>query len=81
MSWLALRRWYREEARVPLGHVCLFVDVGMMALAVYVTGGTASLLFPIFMVRVADQIHGTSRRLPLVFAHVGNAQCEVLNAQ
>ena len=70
VSWLALRRWYRDEARVPLGHVFMFVDVGMMALAVYVTGGTASLLFPIFMVRVADQIHGTSRRLPLVFAHV-----------
>ena len=70
LSWLALRRWYRENARVQLGLVFLFVDVAMMALAVYVTGGTESLLYPIFMVRVADQIHGTSRRLPLVFAHV-----------
>jgi hypothetical protein len=41
-----------------------------MALAVYSTGGTESLLYPIFMVRVADQMHGTSRRLPLIFAHV-----------
>ena len=70
LSWLALRRWYRADARVELGRVFLFSDVAIMALAVYATGGTASLLFPIFMVRVADQIHGTSRRLPLVFAHV-----------
>ncbi len=70
LSWLALRRWYREGGRVELGRVFLFSDVAIMALAVYATGGTASLLFPIFMVRVADQIHGTSRRLPLVFAHV-----------
>ena len=40
LSWLALRRWYRQDAPVPLGQVFLFVDVGMMALAVYATGGT-----------------------------------------
>ena len=69
LSWLALRWLYRQEARVGLGEIFLVVDVAVMALAVYATGGTASLLFPIFMVRVADQIHGTSRRLPLIFAH------------
>ncbi len=71
-TWVALRRWYAPGG-VRLGELFLFGDVAIMALAVYATGGTDSLLFPIFMVRVADQIHGTSRRLPLVFAHVNVA--------
>ena len=72
-SWLLLRRFYRPESRISLGTIFLFADVGVMALALYATGGTESLLFPIFMVRVADQIHGTSRRLPLIFAHLNPA--------
>jgi signal transduction histidine kinase/CheY-like chemotaxis protein len=73
VSWAALRRWYQPGGRLPIGEAFLFSDVAIMAMAVYATGGTESLLFPIFMVRVADQIHGTSRRLPLVFAHVNVA--------
>jgi signal transduction histidine kinase/CheY-like chemotaxis protein len=69
-SWLVLRWCYRPETGLPLGTVFLFADVVIMALAVYATGGTESLLYPIFMVRVADQVHGTSRRLPIIFAHV-----------
>jgi two-component system sensor histidine kinase/response regulator len=69
-SWILLKRYYRPEGRISLGTAFLFSDVTVMALAVYSTGGTESLLYPIFMVRVADQIHGTSRRLPLIFAHL-----------
>jgi hypothetical protein len=80
VSWAALCRWYEPGGRLPLGQAFLFSDVAVMALAVYATGGTDSLLFPVFMVRVADQIHGTSRRLPLVFAHVnvGAYVCVIL---
>jgi signal transduction histidine kinase/CheY-like chemotaxis protein len=69
-SWILLRAYYDPDGRLPLAAVFLFADVAVMALAVYATGGTESLLYPVFTVRVADQIHGTSRRLPLVFAHV-----------
>jgi signal transduction histidine kinase/CheY-like chemotaxis protein len=70
LSWLAIWRWYRPHGRVTVENVVLLLDPIMMALAVYATGGTESLMFPIFTVQVADQSPGTVRSRPLLFAHI-----------
>jgi signal transduction histidine kinase/CheY-like chemotaxis protein len=73
LSWLAIRRWYRPASRLSIENIVLLLDPIPMALAVYATGGTESLLFPIFTVQVADQSPGTVRSRPLLFAHVNIA--------
>jgi signal transduction histidine kinase/CheY-like chemotaxis protein len=73
LSWLAIRRWYRPIGRVTVENVVLLLDPLMMAFAVYTTGGTESLMFPIFTVQVADQSPGNVRNRPLLFAHINIA--------
>jgi len=65
-----LRSWYRRGARLPLPTILIWLDtLPLLMLPVYVTGGTESLLFPIFAVRLGDFNQGNFRRLPLVLAH------------
>jgi len=69
-SWLSLRLWFRSKPLVSLVTILIWLDTVPMMLAVYATGGTASLLYPVFAIRLGDFNQGNFRRLPLVFAHV-----------
>jgi len=68
VSWVGLRTWYGRTA-VDLGFVSLCADLVPFILLVYVTGGPASWLYPVLLVRVADQIPAGHRRVR-IFAHV-----------
>jgi len=62
-SWLALARWYGKTGRVDLGVVFLAVDILAFVLLIYLTGGERSWLFPLLLVRVADQANTSFRRV------------------
>jgi len=56
-SWLALRAWYRTDARVHLGSLFLLTDLAVFGAAVWATGASASWLFFLPYARVFDQLH------------------------
>ncbi len=55
-QWVVLRRYFARSKRVHLGTVFLASDVPILTLAVYATGGHASLIWPVYVLRVADQL-------------------------
>jgi signal transduction histidine kinase/CheY-like chemotaxis protein len=67
VSQWTLSRYYRQDARIDLGSLFLAVDVIVFVLAIYVSGGDKSWLWPLLCVRVADQI-ATSPRQAFAFA-------------
>src|SRR5262249_30204002 len=69
-SWVWIRRCYRPESAMSLATIFICLDVMPITLAVYDSGGTESLLYPVFAIRLGDFNQGNFRRLPLVFAHV-----------
>ncbi len=56
-SWIALRAWYRTDARVHLGSVFLLTDLIVFGAAVWATGASASWLFFLPYARVFDQLN------------------------
>jgi signal transduction histidine kinase/HPt (histidine-containing phosphotransfer) domain-containing protein len=69
LSWLVLYLFFGKTGRFDLGVFFLTLDIAIFALAVYLSGGQKSLLFFLFIVRVADQTNTNVRRV-LWFAHV-----------
>jgi signal transduction histidine kinase/CheY-like chemotaxis protein len=68
-TWGLLARFYRLDARVDLGAVFLFTDVGVLVGAVALTGADQSWLFFMLLLRPADQIvYG--RRQTVFYAHL-----------
>jgi signal transduction histidine kinase/ActR/RegA family two-component response regulator len=57
LSFAALARWYRLDARINLGRLFLLADIVPLAAAITATGGSASWLFFAPYVRVFDQLH------------------------
>ncbi|MGH7481802.1 MAG: sensor histidine kinase [Longimicrobiales bacterium] len=71
LSLALLRRFYAPRESAPdLGDVFFFLDLGVLAAAIFVSGSTRSWLFFLPILRVADQIHGGQRRA-MAFAHAG----------
>ncbi|MBW1784322.1 MAG: Hpt domain-containing protein [Deltaproteobacteria bacterium] len=68
-SWLILYLFYGKTGRFDLGVLFLSLDILIFATAVYLSGGQKSLLFFLFIVRVADQTNTNFRRV-LSFAHL-----------
>jgi signal transduction histidine kinase len=68
VTWAVLYRWYGRIG-IDVGVVFLATDMLMWTGAIYVSGGSQSLLFFILVMRVADQSFLSFRRA-LVFAHV-----------
>ena len=68
-SWLILYLFFEKTGRFDLGILFLTVDILIFAVAVYLSGGQKSLLFFLFIVRVADQTNTSFKRV-LWFAHV-----------
>jgi len=60
LTWLVLRRWY--ERYNWLGDLLLVLDLVPLLAAVWVTGGTASWLFWLPLIRVVDQATTGVRR-------------------
>lgn len=54
-SWFALVRWF-ATTRIHLGDVFVWVEVPILATVVWATGGGESLMWPIFFLRIADQM-------------------------
>jgi signal transduction histidine kinase/DNA-binding response OmpR family regulator len=63
LSWWLLARFYRPGAAFDLGFLFLNLDVFVFAAAIYVSGAEQSRLFLIILVRVADQVNTTFRRV------------------
>jgi signal transduction histidine kinase/HPt (histidine-containing phosphotransfer) domain-containing protein len=72
LSWAALYLFYGKTGRLDLGILFLTLDIVIFAAAVYLSGGQESLLFFLFIVRVADQANTSFKRV-LWFAHVSPA--------
>ena len=56
VSWGLLRAYFTRASPVHLGDVFLVLDLAMWSWAIGVGGGTQSLLWPIFLLRTADQL-------------------------
>ncbi len=69
LSWLILHLFYGRVKRVDLGLVFLTLDLVIFTLAIYFSGGERSWLFPLLMIRVADQTNTTFKRV-LYFSHL-----------
>ena len=71
-SWLVLYLFFGKTGRFDLGLFFLIADFFVFALAIYFSGGQRSLLFFIFLIRVADQANTNFRRV-IVFSHIAVA--------
>jgi len=69
LSWLILYLFFGKTGRFDLGLMFLSLDILIFAVAVYLSGGQKSLLFFMFIVRVADQTNTNFKRV-LCFAHL-----------
>lgn len=54
-SWVALKAWFHRSA-LHLGFVFVYADLLMFAWMIHATGGPRSLYWPIFVIRIADQM-------------------------
>ncbi|RMH16584.1 MAG: hypothetical protein D6701_08695 [Gemmatimonadetes bacterium] len=81
-TWLAMRAWFQPLGRrgVHLGDLFLFTDYIVFDAVLWVTGGTQSLLWPVFIARIADQlwIHRARGRVMAVLGPVAYAALLVL---
>ncbi len=71
-SWFVLYLFFGKTGRFDLGLFFLIADFFVFALAIYFSGGQRSLLFFIFLIRVADQANTNFRRV-IVFSHIAVA--------
>ncbi|MDP2955142.1 MAG: ATP-binding protein [Longimicrobiales bacterium] len=62
VGFLVLKRYFARTQRVHLGTVFLVADLAVFSLVVYATGAHASWLWPIYLLRVADQMWIGRRR-------------------
>jgi signal transduction histidine kinase/HPt (histidine-containing phosphotransfer) domain-containing protein len=69
ISWGILYLFFGRTGRFDLGVLFLTLDIVIFAAAVYFSGGQKSLLFFLFIVRVADQTSTNFKRV-LWFAHL-----------
>ena len=68
-SWGILWGFFARVSRIHLGTVFLVVDLFVMDVVILCTGGPDSLLWPVFIIRVADQLFTARRRsLGMLFA-------------
>jgi signal transduction histidine kinase/DNA-binding response OmpR family regulator len=70
LSWIVLALFFNRVKAIGLGLVFLTADLGVFLLAIYCSGGEQSWLYLLLLVRVADQVNSTFRRV-LTFAHAG----------
>ena len=62
VAFWAIRRYFVRFSRFHLGTAFLVADIGMFTLAIYVMGANESRLWPIYLLRVADQMWIGRRR-------------------
>ena len=70
LQLFVLRRFFARSKRVHLGLVFLVADLAAFTAVVWATGGPSSLLWPIYLVRVGDQMW-TGRRRAAAFGALG----------
>lgn len=70
VAWVAIHLLWSRIHWFDIGDVFLTVDILALAFVVYVSGANHSLLWPVFLVRPADQVARTFRRA-MYFAHLG----------
>jgi PAS domain-containing protein len=79
LSWLVLYLFHARTRTVDLGTVFLVCDLAVWTFVIYHTGGERSWLYFLTVIRVADQLSTTVRRV-LVFAHLSVASYALLVA-
>ncbi|MCP4021741.1 MAG: response regulator [Desulfobacteraceae bacterium] len=62
-SWIILNRFYRRVKRINLSELFLIADLFFIVLFIYLTGGEKSWWFFLVIVRVADQITISYKRV------------------
>ncbi len=65
-SLLVLRRFFASFRRLHLGTVFVGLDLGVFTLIVWATGGARSWMWPLYLVRVADQMWIGRRRAAIM---------------
>jgi len=71
-SWAILWAFFARVRRIHLGTVFLVTDLLVMDLVILYTGGPDSMLWPVFIIRVADQLFvDRGRSLGMLFAGLG----------
>src|SRR5215813_1855377 len=68
-SWLILYLWFEKIEKFDIGFLFLVIDVFIWTLMIYFSGGEKSLLFWLMVMRVADQINTSFKRV-LFFGHL-----------
>src|SRR5258708_4881250 len=68
LSWLALFLFYHKVRIISLGLTFLILDLLFYTLVIYYSGGENSLLFFVYLTRLADQAN-TSFKCVLLFTH------------
>ena len=69
ISWLILYLFFEKIKKIDIGFMFLVVDVFIWTLMIYFSGGEKSLLFWLMVMRVADQINTSFKRV-LFFGHL-----------
>jgi PAS domain S-box-containing protein len=69
LSWLVLYFYFEKIHKIDISFIFLIVDVLIWTLMIYYSGGEKSLLFWLMVMRVADQINTSFRRV-LFFGHL-----------
>ncbi|MEN8376174.1 MAG: hypothetical protein ABFS34_12060 [Gemmatimonadota bacterium] len=79
LSWVLLRAFYARSLAwaFDLGDVFFVLDLGLIAYAIYASGGERSLLFFALAIRAGDQVHGGVLRT-VIFAHAAALSYAIL---
>jgi len=70
VSWLVLKKYYSKFPSFNLGTLFFYLDILLFGYVVYVTGANQSWFIILFLVRAADQIHYSPKRV-LAMVHLG----------
>jgi PAS domain S-box-containing protein len=69
LSWLILYLWFDKIKKFDISFLFLVLDIFVWTLMLYFSGGEKSLLFWLMVMRVADQINTSFKRV-LFFGHL-----------
>jgi uncharacterized membrane protein YbhN (UPF0104 family) len=69
LSWLILYLFFEKIKKIDIGFTFLIGDIFIWTLMIYYSGGEKSLLFWLMVMRVADQINTSFKRV-LFFGHL-----------
>jgi PAS domain S-box-containing protein len=77
ISWIALYLFFETIKQFDIGFLFLVIDVFIWTIVIYFSGGEKSLLFWLMVMRVADQVNTSFKRV-LFFGHLSTVSYIVM---